>query len=154
MDTLIIFTAKYLIWIEVAVFVGYFFLARRRTKRKLLLLSVISLPLAYVVGWLAGILYYNPLPFVESGTAPLFAHVANNGFPSDHVLFAATLAMLVLFFDRRLGVVLWILALSIGGARVVAQVHHSVDIIGAAAIAASTVWLLRLCVQRRLWYRG
>lgn len=153
-DILIVFAAKYLIWIVAALFVGYFFLARRRAKRKLLLLSVISLPLAYAVGWLAGLLYYNPLPFVESGIAPLFAHAANNGFPSDHILFTATLAMLILIFNRRLGIFLWTLALLIGGARIAAGVHHAVDIIAAASIATVVVGLVYLCIQKRVWYRG
>ncbi|MDO8518252.1 MAG: phosphatase PAP2 family protein [bacterium] len=154
MDALIIFAAKYLIYIVAAIFVVYFFLARRRAKRKLLLLSALSLPLAYVVGWLAGLLYYNPQPFALSGIAPLVSHAANNGFPSDHMLFAAALAMLVLFFSRPLGILLWVLALLVGFARIAAGVHHTADIIAAAAIAALVVWLVHLCVQGRGWYRG
>jgi len=153
-EALIIFAAKYLIYIVVAVFVVFFFFARRRAKRKLLLLSVISLPLAYMVGWLAGLMYYNPLPFVESGIAPMFAHAANNGFPSDHMLLAATLAMLVLLFNRRLGILLWMLAILVGVARVVAGVHHAADIIAAAAIATLVVWLAHLCIKKKVWYRG
>ncbi len=153
-EVLVIFAAKYLIWIVAAIFVGYFFVARKRVKRKLLLLSVISLPLAYAAAWLAGKLYWDPLPFVLSGATPLIAHVANNGFPSDHMVFAVALATLALLFNRRLGIFLWVLALLVGTARVAAGVHHSVDIVAGAAIAAVVVWLVYLCIHRRSWYRG
>lgn len=154
MEVLVVFAAKYLVYIAVAVFAGYFFVARRRVKRKLLLLSTISLPLVYATAWLAGRFWYNPRPFVESGIAPLVAHAANNGFPSDHMLLAAALAMLVILFNRPLGVFLWVLALAVGFSRVVAGIHHTVDILGAAGIAVAVVWLVHAVIQKKQWYRG
>ena len=154
MDGLIIFGAKYLVWIVAVLFLAYFFFARRRTKRKLFLLSLISLPLAYIVGWVAGHFYYNPRPFVESGIAPLVAHAANNGFPSDHMLFAATLASLVFVFNRRLGLALWVLAILVGISRVMSGVHHSIDIVAGGIIAVVVVSVVYLCIRHARWYRG
>ncbi len=153
-EALVIFCAKYLIWIAAAIFLAYFFVARKRVKRKLLLLSSISLPLVYGVGWLAGHFYYSTRPFVISGIAPLVAHSANNGFPSDHMLFASALATLVFLFNRRLGVFLWVLAVLVGASRVAAGVHHSIDIVAGVGTAIVVIWLAYLCVLNRGWYRG
>lgn len=154
MELLIIFCAKYLIWAIAALFVLFFFFARRRIQRRLLIVSAISLPLAYALGWLASSLYYSVRPFVESGLTPLFAHAANNGFPSDHMLLGAALATIVLVFNRPSGLFLWLLALAVGWARVAAGVHHGLDIMASAAISTVIVVLVFFCFQSTRWYRG
>ncbi len=69
----------------------------------------------------------------------MIAHVADNGFPSEHMLFASTIAMLMLYVNKRVGIFLWIIALCIGAARVAAGVHHTLDVAGAILIAVVAV---------------
>jgi undecaprenyl-diphosphatase len=101
---------------------------------------------------LAGSLYYDPRPFAVQHIHPLFTHVADNGFPSDHATLTMFLAVCVLFFSRPWGIVLAINALLVGTARVLAHVHSPLDIatgyaIGAAAAVLAS-WLAPVIVAR------
>ena len=135
MDFIIIFCAKYLIWIALAL-AGYFFLsASPEGKRRLVVLGLVALPLAYVVALAAGKVFYDPRPFVSGGFEPLIPHAADNGFPSDHALLLSAIASVFLFADRKKSVSLWALALVVGAARVLAGVHHPLDIAGSILIS-------------------
>lgn len=153
-DLFVIFCAKYLVYVAVALFLAYFFVARRRTKRKMLLLSVISLPLVYIIAKVAGWFYFDPRPFVVGDFTPLIAHVADNGFPSEHTLFASALAAIITLFSPRVGIVLWGMAFLVGLARVFAGVHHFADIAGAVVISTVVVVLVWRSIQEAHWYRG
>jgi undecaprenyl-diphosphatase len=145
MTLLIVLAAKYLVVLPILLAAWCIYALRGAKRRELILLSIISLPLAYILAFIAGKLWYDPRPFVVGHFTPLVAHAANNGFPSDHMLLAATVAMIGWYLSRRLGTILWILALIVGLARVAAGVHHIVDIFGSALIAivaVSAVWYL------------
>lgn len=146
METLVALGAKYLIWVAVAAFVLVFALTAQ--KRRFLWLAVTALPLTYVLGKVAGALWYDPRPFVAGDFTPLVAHAADNGFPSDHMLLASAMASVVFVFNRRAGVALWVLALIIGAARVLAGVHHVVDIAASALIAIASVWVAHFFIKR------
>lgn len=142
MDTLIIWSAKYLIALSVvvALYALYRVPSQERLRRTMLVIA--SLAITYGLGKLASHFYFDPRPFALTGQVPLIPHAADNGFPSDHTLLAAGLAAAALFFDRRAAIWLWIIAIVIGGARVFALVHHPIDILGSilcALIAAVTV---------------
>jgi undecaprenyl-diphosphatase len=99
--------------------------------------------------WVAAALHVDPRPFVhDPSSAPLFAHPADNGFPSDHSAAAGLLTALVFWYRRALGVVVGVGAVLVGIARVAAHVHHAQDVVaglalgvlaGAAAILLTTV---------------
>jgi undecaprenyl-diphosphatase len=84
-------------------------------------------------------LYYDPRPFVSDHVTPYFGHSTDNGFPSDHTLLAAFLAFFTLGYSRRIGWILAGLTILIGGARVIAGVHHTVDVVGSCVIAGIAV---------------
>ena len=153
---LIIFCAKYLVAVPVLALLAYFFLGVKRRRHRLVWLTVISFPLAYLIARILGHLFYSARPFVVGNFVPLIAHAADNGFPSDHTLIAATIAMVVLYFNRRWGVTLWIVAALIGIARVLAGVHHTSDIIGSMLIAIVSViaahYILYFLRRERLTY--
>jgi undecaprenyl-diphosphatase len=89
---------------------------------------------SYIISRIAGALYFDPRPFVVGHFIPLIAHAADNGFPSDHVLLTGALAMIVWFYNKKLSIVLWVLALLIGWARVYVGIHHTADIVGSIVI--------------------
>jgi undecaprenyl-diphosphatase len=78
---------------------------------------------------------------VVGNFTPLIPHAPNNGFPSDHTLLVSAIAAICSFYSRRVGVILWVIALYVGISRVYVGVHHPVDIVGSAVIAV-TVSLL------------
>ncbi len=150
-NILIIFGAEYLIALPAIVLIVYFFLSPRIRRRWLALISVVSFPLAYAVGKVAGMFYNNPRPFVSDHIVPLVQHVSDNGFPSDHTLFAATMASVMFIFNRRFGIALYVIAIIIGISRVLAGVHHVVDIVGGALIAPVVVYITYRFLGR--WFR-
>lgn len=149
MDLLISVSAKYLIALPVVLLLWCLVALRGSKRRRALWLSIISLPLSYGVGAAAGHFYYDARPFVVGHFTPLVAHAADNGFPSDHMLLAAAIAMIGCFISWRLGLVLWVLAIAIGVARVAAGVHHALDIVGSALIAIVVVSLVHFALARR-----
>lgn len=145
MDTLVIFVAQYLIFIIAISFLGYSLLRVPKGERKVLLVSLLcALVIAAVLVKLAGAIHVSPRPFVLDHIPPLFPHIANNGFPSDHTVFGSILALLLLRYNRRLAIILFVLSLMVGLARVIANVHHLQDVVAAIIIAVLTVVLATL----------
>lgn len=135
MDTLIIFGAKYLYLVGLAIFVIYFFRLPKEQRGRAFIFSLIDLPIVYVTSLIAGYFYNNPRPFVSEHITPLISHAADNGFPSDHTLLIATLASIIYYYNRTLGFVVFAIAVLIGVSRIFAGIHHWVDIAGSFGIA-------------------
>jgi undecaprenyl-diphosphatase len=86
-------------------------------------------------------------PFVEQGLEPGVTYLDNPGFPSDHALFTAAIALAVFFETRKkkLALVLMVLALLVGLGRVIALVHTPLDVLGGFLFAAfGALWYLNL----------
>lgn len=135
MDVLIIFGAKYLYLAIVIAALWYVWKQPKEMRFRIILAACFALPLTYVVAKLMSSLYYDPRPFVVGNFTPLLPHAPDNGFPSDHTLLSAAVAAVIFFFDRKLGIVLFAIAFLVGMARVVAGIHHFVDILGSIIIA-------------------
>jgi undecaprenyl-diphosphatase len=145
MDAIIIFCAKYLIYFAIVLFVfavGYWLYRSR--KWWFISQIVASGALAYITARIIKLFYYNPRPFVTDHVSALFKHAPDNGFPSDHVLLLATLAFVSWRVSRTLGMTLLVLAFIVGVARVLAHVHHSVDIAGSFVISLIAVFLVNI----------
>ncbi len=142
MNTFFIYAAKYAVVLPVLM-LGIYFLAQRwPAQLRMALFAVPAGILSYALGRLGSVLYYNPRPFVVGHFTPLIAHAANNGFPSDHTLLAAAFASVGMYWNKRLGVALWVLTLFIAVARVYVGVHHPLDVIASMAFAliGVSVW--------------
>jgi undecaprenyl-diphosphatase len=148
MDLLIIFGAKYLVIIPALVVLTVLYMLPAHDRVRFTMLALLSLPLAYVLAKVAGHIYFNPRPFVVGNFTPLVQHGVDNGFPSDHTLLASSLAALMTVIRPRIGAILWVIAIVVGISRVLAGVHHTLDIVGAMVIAVIAVYtafsLLRL----------
>lgn len=147
MDLLIVFCAKYLIALSVLIALVSLYRVAPSMRIRRAMIVLVSLALTYALGKLGSHFYFDPRPFAVEGITPLIPHAADNGFPSDHTLLAAGLAAAALFYDRRAALLLWVVAIVIGGARILALVHHPIDILGSilcALIAAGIVeWISR-----------
>jgi len=84
-------------------------------------------------------------PFEEAGKAAGASFLNNPGFPSDHTLFATTLALAV-WFETKYKLLTSLLAgliLVVAVGRVLALVHTPLDVIGGVVIALiGSVWYL------------
>ena len=150
MDTLIIYGAKYLIYIIVFVAVGAVLVSPHR--QRLALLGVVALVVGYALARIVGIFYSHPQPFVVDGVTPLIPHAVDNAFPSDHALVAGVCATVAWLADYRVGAVLWVGAVLVGGARVLAGLHYTVDIVTSIVLSLVCVWVVREGLKWLRWY--
>ncbi len=147
-NRLIVFLAVYLAYILVAAFIIglVFWNALRAEKIKAAAAALIS----GVVG--RGIFveairffYHHPRPFVTlSGVHQLFSETSFS-FPSGHATFFFALSAVVYHYNKKVGVVFFVLSAIMGLARIAAGVHYPFDIIAGAFIG----WLVGLvtCVS-------
>jgi membrane-associated phospholipid phosphatase len=150
MDNIIIFGASYLYLVILALAAGVFLLADRPTKWRMVKLAVVAFPVIYLVGLASGSVISSPRPFVVQHIQPLIHSDADNGFPSDHTLLSMAVAGVVLAYSRRWGIALLLLAALVGTARVLAHVHHPIDIVGSTVIALSITFLVYHFVVNRI----
>lgn len=144
MDSIIVFVAKYFLYLSVIVTAWFWWRCARSTKIELAVRLIIGGLLALLLATIGAHLYYDPRPFVTEHVTPLFAHAPDNGFPSDHALFTSFLGFSVLMYSKKVGAVLLGIAVAVGAARVGAHVHSPVDIVGSFVFSAAAV----LVVQR------
>ncbi len=140
-NLLIVFFAKYAIVLSILGIVLYFFSAEKLDKKKFLILFFISSFFSLVVARVFSLFIYNPRPFVVGHFTPLFSHIADNGFPSDHTLLAAAIAFVVFVRNKKWGIILFVIALLVGFSRVLAGVHHISDVMGSVFIAGAIVFI-------------
>jgi undecaprenyl-diphosphatase len=118
-------------------------------KKRLVLTLVIGSVVGLLLLKLASTLFYDPRPFMSSDVQPLFKHAADNGFPSDHTTLSALMAFIVLAFSRKIGIIMTILAVAIGSARVFAHVHSWIDILGGLLVAGLAAYVA-ITVQKAI----
>ncbi len=110
---------------------------------------------------IGNLLYVDPRPFVVGHFIPLIPHVPDNGFPSDHTLLAAALAAIGMYWNKWLGLALWVIAIAIAIARVYVGLHHPIDVLGSIVFAliadfdlASSHYICMGTWHGRLKHRG
>ncbi len=141
---IIIVCAKYLFFVSVIVACFYFLTSTKSNKKKMLSIGLISGLISYILLKISALIFSSPRPFVVDHIVPLIPHAADNGFPSDHTLLTMWLAGVLFLFNRRLGIILAVISLIVGITRVLALVHHPVDIVGSVGIAVVSVMVTKL----------
>lgn len=134
-DQLIIFTAKYVIILPVIVVLALLAWQLRQKKWQFLAVVVIGGIISLVLAKIGGHFVTNPRPFAVNHFTPLIPHAADNGFPSDHTLLAASLAFAATWLKPKYAWPLILVAVGIGLSRVAAGVHHYWDIVGSLIFA-------------------
>lgn len=95
-----------------------------------LAITVMSLLLGFVIG----IFYYEPRPFVTDHVNLLTPHAPDASFPSDHSLGTMSIALGIKNNYKFLGAILIILSLLVGVSRVYVGVHYPMDVLGSYLI--------------------
>jgi membrane-associated phospholipid phosphatase len=155
MDILTAFIAQYLIYFVATAAIIITAVSGRDVRNKIIRLAIFSFIIAFILGLIAGSLYYNPRPFVVEPVQPLFPYQPNNGFPSEHTLVAMVIAGAIFAYRQKSGILLVILGILIGVSRVIANVHHPVDIIGGVAVAVVSTgiaWMILKRLERSAWW--
>jgi undecaprenyl-diphosphatase len=147
MELVISLSAQYLIYILAAASIATILLSPRLIRYNYIKLIILSALLAFAVARIAGYFYYDPRPFVIDNIQPLFPHTPDNGFPSGHTLVAMVISGTIFIYKRKSGLILGALGIWIGTARVLAGVHHPVDILASIAISSLTTFLAWLILK-------
>jgi undecaprenyl-diphosphatase len=145
LDTLGVFGAEYLYIVLLAIALVWYLLQPRAKQIEMIAWGVGALPIMYVLLIMAGIVYFDPRPFVSDHITPLIEHAPDNGFPSDHTLLCSATSSIVFFYNRWFSGFLWILTALVGASRVYTGIHHPLDILASVAIAVFVtllVWYL------------
>jgi undecaprenyl-diphosphatase len=140
-DTLKIIGAKYLIFAIVFIALAATLLSKRTIRNNIVKLALFSFPIALLMAFIGGLLFYDTRPFVAEDIEPLISHQPDNGFPSQHTLLAMTTAATIFVYIRQLGALLVILAVFVGVSRVLAGVHYPIDIVASIAIAVAATFI-------------
>lgn len=120
-----------------------------RKKISIFTLAVASGALGALVSQIIGLVNFRPRPFVFlEGVNQLITKLpTSKSFPSDHATLAFALAASVyLSGEKKLGLVLFILAFLVGAGRIFVGVHFPLDIAAGAllgilsALAVHKIW--------------
>ncbi len=117
---------------------------RFKTYTYILMAGLTGLFVARLMGLLP--IHESTRPFMELGITAGASYMDNPGFPSDHTLFAFTLAFAVIFMTkwRTFGYILLLFAMAIGVGRVLALVHTPLDVVGGVfAAAVGALWYFK-----------
>lgn len=137
--TVIAWCGQYLYLLVGALTLGVWWRSEPLARRHLLMVGVLTGVVAFVLTKVSGLLINDPRPFVIAHTLPLIPHGPDNGFPSDHTVLCMTLAGIVALQRKWFGSVLIVLALLVGASRVLAGLHHPIDVLGGVSIALVAV---------------
>ncbi|OGI86683.1 hypothetical protein A3A91_03535 [Candidatus Nomurabacteria bacterium RIFCSPLOWO2_01_FULL_36_16] len=134
LDQIIIFFAEYVYMLIAGIAFCFVIFSDAPTRKAVLVIGVFSSAIALIADKVLNQTIVSPRPFVVEDITPLFPHVASNGFPSEHALFAMVIGSTIFLYNKKIGALLFALTLGIGVARVLANVHHPVDILRGFAI--------------------
>ncbi len=147
------FAAKYLVFVLAAMVAGTWFVRAGPPERRRA--AVYTAVGAAGIGLIAGLIiqhfYYHPRPFFfnDHGTiryrfTPLVHHSADSSFPSDHATASFGMAVGVLLYRARIGLLALAIAAVIAFSRVYVGVHYPADVLAGAAIGTAAAFVLRL----------
>ncbi len=123
------------------IFPGYFTSVIREKKLRIgILIGVVSAFLGrYVVKTLIVHFYNSPRPFdVLDGVNQIVMQSSMESFPSGHAIFFFTLSTVLVLYNKRLGVFLFVSSVLISTARVMAGIHWPSDVLAGASLGIIT----------------
>ena len=155
-DLLAIFAAKYFPLIFILWLCASWFKkdkTRGGSYKNIALLSSYSAIVGILLNFIIASLYFHPRPFMMKIGTLLISHAPETSFPSDHTTFLFSIALMLVCFaeTRKSGLMLLVLSLIGGVARVFCGVHFPLDIVGSiivSILASSIIFLIKIKVQR------
>ena len=142
-DTLAIFAAKYMP-VVVILALAILWVTKRNNTRDVILYGIYAAIIGLVINYIIGLVYFHPRPFMIGLGTQLFQYPAETSFPSDHTTFMVSIALMLLYFKetRVYGVILLILGLTGGLARVFSGVHFPLDILGSIVVSIISTMII------------
>lgn len=154
-DIIVEFLATFFVWF---LFLGLAILwvIDGRIKKEQVVHALFACLLAWIVALLIKHFFPTVRPFALNGKEiDVLLKPAGGAFPSEHTTVAFALAVTVYMHDRKIGLYFLVSALLIGAARVLANVHYPIDIVGGAflgtivAVFIERIHLFKLITRKR-----
>jgi undecaprenyl-diphosphatase len=114
----------------------------REQNQRAVLSAIASMLLGNAFVKALNLLFYRPRPFADHTVTLLFYRPSDSSFPSNPTSIGFCIATSVWWFDRKMGVVLYVLASLLGLARMCGGVHYPSDILGGALIGLFSAYLI------------
>ena len=150
LDDVIVFTASYLPYILVGIFVLYLALRKGFSLNKKIWAFVMALLAALIarIGIGSPIRYFFPRarPFLTYHVHQLIPENSPT-FPSGHALFFFAFSTVVYTYNKKLGILSFCLTTLICVARVAAGIHYPSDILAGAIIGISCGYLTIMYIE-------
>lgn len=137
-EAVITFLASFLIYI---LFLGLavLWIIDGKIKKEQVIHAIAAVGISYLLSEVIKMLFPTIRPFIQNGTEVLTLTVPMDGaFPSSHTAAAFALGVTIFMHDKKYGWIYLLLAVVIGTARVLANVHYPADILGGALIGMLT----------------
>jgi len=127
--------------------------ADRERHQRAVLSTVAALVLANLTVKALNLVYWRWRPFTYHDVTLLFYHPSDSSFPSNAATVGFCIATSIWLFDRKAGLVLYVLAALFGLSRIVGGVHYPGDILGGILIGSLwAYWVARkMPFFNRLW---
>ena len=115
------------------------------------ILIVSSLGLTYLLEMIIKCFYFRARPFVHHtvNTLPPFSSQQSSSFPSRHTTLSFAVATAVMFYERLIGAVMYVLASLIGFSRIIMGQHYPLDIVGSALLGSGASLFTHLFISTR-----
>jgi len=105
--------------------------------------AVIAVVLAVAATYLANSLFFRPKPFTSQAVNLIFYRNTDSAFPSNAAALTFALSFAVLFFNRKIGVPVTVLAAYACFARIMVGVHYPLDIAGGMLLGLAAAMISR-----------
>ena len=131
-DLIVIFFASFLIYFLFAGLIILWFIDGK-IKKEQVVHALFAAFVAWAISALIKIIFPTLRPFtINGGEIDVLIKPLDGAFPSGHTAESFAVAVTVFMHDRRIGWWFLVSALIVGIARVVANVHYPIDILGGA----------------------
>lgn len=151
-DGIISFVSSYLFWMVGFLFLIFLYRTEKiERKRQLLFVALSAAVVARAgVGEVIRHFYHRPRPFLSlPDIHPLFT-VHEWSFPSGHALFLFAFVATVHQFDKKWGIIFYIIAVLTSLGRVISGVHYISDIVAGAILGVGVAYAIKYVSDRYL----
>jgi len=84
----------------------------------------------------------RPRPFVENGVNLLMSYSNEPSFPSGHAAFYFAISTVIYFYNKKIGILLFLASVLISISRIFVGIHWPSDILAGAAVGIFSGWLV------------
>jgi undecaprenyl-diphosphatase len=142
-DSIAVFAAEYMPVIVILALI-YFWIRKGDSTHDILLYGVYAAITGLIINYLIGLVYFHPRPSMLYLGTQLFQYPTDSSFPSDHTTLMVSIALMLIYFKetRIYGVIILILGLIGGFARVFSGIHFPFDIFGSVIVAIISTLLI------------